>query len=167
MADFTVTLRGVEELKRRIGAAGIERVLRPAMRNAGVRVETRAKRTVHSPKNPFIGKAGYSVATGRLRSSIGTSPVTGSGVALEVRVGTPYGKGGEAGGTFARSSATPTGRGRFRNRTGGRRNTGDVAVYGPIEERRHPFLVPSLEAEQDAITRVIQAAIDRALGGGR
>ncbi len=155
-----VSIRGVEALRRKLGDQAIGGALRIGLLRGGLIVQESAQRKVHSPDNPFVGKAGYSVATGRLQASIGTSDPMGSGLNIEVRVGTPYGKGGVAGGTFARSAAKPTGRGRFRNRTGGRRNTGNVQVYGPIEEQRHPFLRPALEENADRVKRAIESAFD-------
>ncbi len=161
MADgLSVTIRGIPELKKRIGVAGVAAKLRPALTRSGLAVQAQAQRTVHSPDNPYIGKAGYSVATGRLQAAIGTSDVQGTGLNLEVRVGTPYGKTGVAGGAFSRSS-----RSNRKGRTGGRTNRSDPNVYGPIEERKHPFLVPSLDDSRNEIERTVQKAMDDALAG--
>lgn len=164
MANVNVTVKGIPEAIRRVGPEGVEKALRAGLPKAGLLVQAKAQHTVHSPTNPYIGKAGHSVATGRLQASIGTSPVRGHGIGLEIAVGTPYGKGGLAGGTFARSaSRTLTGRpGSQRTRTGGRKNRGDVAVYGPIEEKRHPFLAPAVESSTGEIERIIDAAIEAA-----
>lgn len=155
---LSVTIRGIPELKKKIGTPGVAAALRPALTRSGLTVQAKAQTAVHSPDNPYVGKAGVSVATGRLQASLGTSDVMGSGLNLSVRVGTPYGKGGVRGSTFARSSRTNR-----KGRTGGRKNTSDVNVYGPIEERRHPFLVPSLESSEAEITNELQGAIDKAL----
>ena len=152
-----VRINGIERLRGKLSDEAIGRALRPALQKAGLIVQEAAQKTVHSPDHPYIGKAGRNVATGRLQASIGTSDVRGSGLALEVRVGPPYGKGGLARGTFARSSRT-------RGRTGGRRNRGDVRIYGPIEEARHPFLKPALESNADRIRDLIGRAIARAFG---
>jgi len=154
---LNVKITGIERLRSKLSDEGIGRALRPALRQAGLIVQEAAQHNVHSPDNPYIGKAGHSVATGRLQASIGTSDVTGSGLALEVRVGTPYGKGGLARGTFARSSrSTRSGR------TGDRRNRGDVRIYGPIEEAKHPFLKPALERNVERIRSILVAALGRA-----
>lgn len=164
MADFTITVNGIPEALRRVGPEGLARGLRPGLLRAGLLVQAKAQHKVHSPDNPFVGRAGHSVATGRLQSSIGVSDVRGHGLDMNVGVGTPYGKGGFGRGTFARSAArTATGRpGTRRTRTGGRKNRSDVNVYGPIEERRHPFLVPSAEGSRGEIADVIARAIEEA-----
>ena len=159
--SFNVTIKGIPALKARLSPDTVGKRIRPALLQSGLIVQEAAQKTVHSPDNPYVGKAGHSVATGRLQASIGTSDVRGSGINQSVAVGTPYGKGGAARGTFARSAAlTPTGRpGSSRTRTGGRKNKGDVRVYGPIEEKRHPFLVPSLERNVNRIRDIISRAI--------
>jgi hypothetical protein len=155
-----VRIKGIDALKRKLDprAGNLDGALRSGLQKAGLIVQDDAQKAVHSPDNPYIGKAGHSVATGRLQASIGTSAVTGSGLNQSVKVGTPYGKTGT--GTFARSSVQTTGRGRFRSRTGGRRNTSDPQVYGPIEERKHPFLLPSLEKNRRRIVDIIERALE-------
>lgn len=162
-----VRIRGIEALRARLSDQAIGDALGRGLARAGLIVQEAAQKTVHSPDNQFIGKAGHSVATGRLQASIGTSPVRGTGLGRSVAVGTAYGKGGLAGGTFARSAArTPSGRpASRRTRTGGRKNRGDVRIYGPIEEKRHPFLAPALDDNADRVQDVIEEALTRALGG--
>lgn len=154
--SFNVSIRGVDRLKRRLSPQGIEPRLRTGLLQSGLIVQESAQKAVHSPDHPYIGKARKNVATGRLQASLGTSAVTGSGLNQQVRVGTPYGKTGL--GTFARSSSrTRSGR------TGDRRNKSNPNVYGPIEEKRHPFLLPSLQAN----ARRIKDLISRAIFGDR
>ena len=156
---FQVTIKGADKLRRKLQTGGgFEGALKGGLLKSGIIVQADAQKAVHSPDNPWVGKAGHSVATGRLQASIGTSDVTGTGMNQTVKVGTPYGKTGT--GTFARSSARTTGGGRNRNRTGGRRNTSDPQVYGPIEERKHPFLGPSLEKNIQRIVDTIERAIE-------
>ena len=135
-----VQIRGLDELRRDLGApqGAMGPALRKGLLAGAVIVEAAAKTGVHSPDNPWVGKAGYSVATGKLQSALGIGNVEGSGLRLSVRVGHPHGR---ALGAFGRS--TPTGR------TGRRVNRSDPAIYGPIEERRHPFLDPAVRDNEE------------------
>ena len=154
-----IEIRGLDELIRDLGAPDLlEPALRTGLTRAALIVQEGAQKRVHSPDNPFIGQAGRNVATGRLQASIGTGKVEGSGLGLSIRVGHPHGKAGLPGGMFGRSTTTTRS-----GRTGGRRNKGEVTVYGPIEEARHPFLGPSAEANADGVGRVIAEAIGDAL----
>lgn len=161
MLSLKVDIKGIDQLKRKLGPSGMHAGIRLGLQQSGLIVQEAAQRSVHSPTNPYIGKAGHSVATGRLQAALGTSDVRGSGIDQEISVGTPYGKTGL--GTFARSARTPTGRGRHRQRTGGRRNTSDPNIYGPIEERFHPSLGPSLEGNAQRIRDLLATALDRKL----
>ena len=154
---MTIHLRinGIDALKRKLDprAGNLDGALRGGLQKAGLIVQADAQKAVHSPDNPYIGKAGHSVATGRLQAAIGTSAVEGTGINQAVKVGTPYGKTGV--GTFSRSSSrTRSGR------TGNRRNRSDVRVYGPIEERDHPFLQPSLDKNVRRIVDIIERALE-------
>lgn len=150
--SFTVRVTGADKVRAQLSPAAIGQRLRPALLKSGLVVQEDAQKAVHSPDHPYIGKAGKNVATGRLQAAIGTSDVRGNGLGLSVRVGTPYGKTGT--GTFARSSRTTRS-----GRTGDRRNKSDPNVYGPIEERRHAFLVPSLERNIGRIRQIIANAL--------
>ena len=148
-----IEVRGAAEIARALGDQGlVTDALADGLRAGAVVVERAAKMGVHSPDNPYIGKAGRNIATGRLQASIGMSDVTGSGFGQSIRVGTPYGRTGAAGSTFSRSRAGG-------GRTGGRRNKSDPNVYGPIEERLHPFLGPAVAEHVDEIVRAIAGRI--------
>ena len=152
-----ITVRGADAIARALGDTGaVAKALADGLRAGATLVERRAKLAVHSPDNPYIGKAGRNIATGRLQASLGQSDVTGTGLEQSIRVGTPYGKTGAAGSTFARSRKG----GGF---TGGRRNRSDPNVYGPIEERKHPFLGPSVTENADEIAEVIGSRIRESL----
>ena len=161
MGRMRIEIRGLTDL---LGTLGDPDLLEPALRagltRAAAIVQEGAQKRVHSPDNPYIGKAGRNVATGRLQSSIGIGPVEGSGFGLSIRVGHPHGKAGSPGGVFARSKRPGPRGGKL---TGGRRNKGDPAIYGRIEEARHPFLGPSAEANAEGIGRALADAIGDAL----
>lgn len=163
-----------------LSPARLHRAVKIGLIHAAARVERAAKIAVHSPDNPYIGKAGYSVATGRLQASIGSSDVRGSGPDLEIAVGTPYGKTGARGGVFSRSDRVVIGGKVRRGRTGakyavgprggvkviGGRNKSDPQIYGPVEERRHPFLGPALDNNRLGITRDLEDALETELSFG-
>lgn len=163
---ISVRIKGIDALKSRLAPGDIAAALRKGLLAGAAVVETAAKRGVHSPDNPFVGKAGRDIATGKLQSSLGIGNIEGSGLGLSVRVGHPHGRAGLPGGTFSRS--TDTGRrtrsgGIIPGRTGGRRNKGDVTVYGKIEEKRHPFLEPAVRDNVDDIVSAIEEPITRVL----
>lgn len=167
MPEATVTIRGLDSLRRKLGASDgqMAQAVREGLLAGAAIVNTASQRKVHSPDHPFVGKAGYSVATGKLQASLGIGNVEGSGFGQSIRVGHPHGNPGGEGATFARSRdsgrrtrsgniiPTRTG-GRFAT-SKGRANKADVRVYGRVEERKHPFLKPSLVDNRMAVVRAI------------
>lgn len=161
---ISVKIRGIEALTKGLQGADLSHAIGVGLKAGATVVEADAKVRVHSPDHPFIGKAGRNVATGRLQASIGTSDLRGSGLDQSIAIGPPYGKAGT--GTFGRSKApsriSKAGR-KIGNLTGGHRNKGNVRIYGPIEEARHPFLEPSVSANVDRIKTAITIGIERVL----
>ena len=168
-----IEVRGAKELARDLDprTSEFDKILRSALLASAVIVEAAAKKKVHSPDNPWINPdRGYSIATGKLQASIGIGGVEGSGLDLSVRVGHPHGKAGAGMAGMAFGRLTDSGR---RTRKGkiigvhtggpkgreGRVNKADPVVYGPIEDKRHPFFGVSLQVNQSRIRELIDKRI--------
>lgn len=153
----SVTIEGLDVLERQFASFPAEaaRATEAGLLAAAVIVEADAKRRVHSDSNPWSGSRNpyYRPPTGKLQSTISTGRVEGSGINKQVSIGLV-----SRGGSFGRSYRTKSGK------TGSYRNSGDVQVYGPLEERRHPFLGPALHDNLSAISRAFWQRFDVALG---
>ena len=141
----SVTIRGLDQLRRKLDPDGLDEALRPAFRDAGILVESEAKRGVHR-------------VTGKLQGSLG-SVVEGHGMGIRARIGPQPGMGQPRA-----YSAAQTGRWQ-KPRAG--RNRGDPRVYGRFEElgtryrAGHPYLVPALTRNTSRIRALIGAAVMR------
>lgn len=154
--SLTVTIQGLAQLEAAFAQFPAEaaRATRQGLLAGAVIVEAKAKATVHSDSNPWGGSRNpyYQPPTGKLQASITTGQVEGSGLNQQIAVGLV-----SRGGSFGRSYRTATGK------VSSHRNTGDVNVYGPIEERRHPFLGPALTTQVGEISRAFWQRFDTAL----
>lgn len=159
MADFSVTIKGLPELRRDF--AGSETQFTAAVRDGLLRgaaiVASDAQRTVHSPSNPWTGRKDGKRPTGKLQSSVVIGRVSGHGLDQSVPVGVP-GIGVRAFGRSTSQRSKRTGR-----QLATRKNKSDPRVYGPIEERLHPFLVPSLRDNADRIVREVLGRVETVL----
>ncbi len=140
---FSVTVTGLDRLEREFAEAPAKaaEATRQGLLAAAVLVEGDAKRIVHSDSNPWTGSANpyYQTPTGKLQSSIAVGHVQGVGINQQIPIGiTPRG------GAFTRSVRSGK----------ARTNKGDVDIYGPIEEHRHPFLRPALLQNAANISRI-------------
>ena len=172
----SVRIEGISELINDLQASPrlIGQEIRPVLRASAAVVKGEARREVHSPTHPYVGKAGHSVATGKLQASIGTGKLEGQGIDSSIRVGHPHGESVIGDTAFGRSAgisldrarlvrATTGKKGRIINRKGGRINKSDPAIYGPIEERKHPFLEPSLDKHAHDIELNLLRAVGRVM----
>jgi hypothetical protein len=132
--SMSVRIEGLDRLRRRFADSpeSTSRAVSAGLLAAAAVVQEDAKHRVHSDTNPWTGSTDryYKRPTGKLKSSILIGQVEGSGIGKQIAVGVTQ-RGGR---TFTRSSAS----GKARS------NRGDVLVYGPIEEAKHPFLGPAL-----------------------
>ena len=171
-----VYIEGIDELLGDLRASPqlIGQEIRPVLKAGAATVKGEARRQVHSPTHPFIGKAGHSVATGKLQSSIGTGNLEGQGIDSSIRVGHPHGESVVGDTAFSRSAsvsntrravvkASRRSKGRLVFRKGGRINRSDPTIYGPIEERKHPFLEPSLDTHRHEIELALLRAVGRVM----
>lgn len=142
----SVTLRGFDELERRLGNIDADQPLREGFTRAAIIVEGDAKRNVHR-------------ITGKLQGSLG-HVIEGRGFDLRARVGP------QPDTSPRRYSRSMTARWK-RPRDGV--NRGDPRRYARHEELGtrhrpgHPFLIPALTSNVERIRRVIAAALERAL----
>lgn len=159
MPDFSVTIRGLSELRRDF--AGSEAQFTKAVHDGLLRgaavVQSGAQRTVHSPSNPWAGRKDGRRPTGKLQGSVVIGRVSGSGLDQSVPVGVPD-IGVRAFGRSTSQRNKRTGR-----QLATRKNKSDPRVYGPIEERLHPFLVPSVRDNADRIVRDVLGRIEAVL----
>lgn len=152
---YSITIQGLPQLQAAFARfpAEASRATQAGLLAGAAIVQAAAKETVHSDSNPWSGSSnsGYKRPTGKLRANIRIGRVTGSGIGKTVAVGLDSTSSGQA---FGRSVSG--GKGRV--------NRGDVQVYGPIEEHRHPFLGPALNRNIDRISRAFWQRFDAALG---
>src|SRR3990172_3822289 len=161
-----VEFRGFDKLERDLSRYPVEvgAAIGAGLKTGGVMVQGQAQRKVHSPDNPWPARKDRKTPTGKLQASLAVSGPTGIGLDQEVRVGILKDRG-----PFRRSAAPGGGRQQRAAAAGLRlnrgRNVGDPRIYGPIEERRHPFLGPALEENRRRITQAIQLRVERILRG--
>ena len=148
MPEASVTIRGLDGLRRKLDPSQVDDALRPAFRAAAILVESDAKRGVHR-------------VTGKLQGSLGHT-IEGTGFDTRARVGPQPGLGQPR--HYSRSQT-----GRWQKPRDGS-NRGDPRTYGRYEELGtryrpgHPFLVPALNRNTDRIRALIGEAIRRRFG---
>ncbi len=152
MAEFYIRVDGVDRATQHLAAYGrsIHQAAAAGLQRGAVVVSKNAKTGVHSPQNPYIGVRGYDVSTGKLKSSVGVDRLQQipGGQQIDISVH-------EVARVFARSVA------------GGGRNVNNRSplVYGPVEERHHPFLGPALSNHIGEVLESFRAAFETTLRG--
>ena len=159
MPDFSVTIRGLSELRRDFAGsdAQFSEAVRDGLLAGAAVVQSTAQRTIHSRDNPWGGRKDKRLPTGKLQANIIIGEVSGSGLDQQIPVGVPRAEPS----AFGRSTSQ-------RNKRTGRqlatrKNKSDPRIYGPIEERLHPFLVPSLRDNVDRIVREVLGRVETVL----
>ena len=152
MANVRVEVRGAKELASALRDPDLlDRILRPAFRDAAVIVEGDAKANAHR-------------VTGKLQGSLGFV-IDGRGKDLEARVGHQPGRGQPA--KYDRSMTS-----RWRKPRSGS-NTGDPREYAVFEERGtryregHPYLEPALTENLDRIENAMEDAVNATMNSLR
>ena len=151
MADATVVIKGLPELQKALRASDkrMEAALRSALPAGGAVVTAAARHTVP-------------VWTGKLKRSLGSGKVEGTGQSLYLRVGVRPGFGTRSRGASVKGQTRKA-------RAAMRWNEGDPVKYGPYVERgtskmrARPFLVPALNDNVAKINREVARAVERVL----